>query len=179
LHQWPEFGHIERREDGELVCTSLLNADMPLIRYRVGDRGQHAAEAAADPCPCGRKLPVLGAIDGRTIDVLVSPDGRIQAACVGSVFSDLPVRHSQIIQEAIDRLVVRVAPAPEFAHEHEQLIRHRLQQRMGEIRVQVERVVEVPRTANGKLRAVVCNLTMDQRLAASSGSRAAGKDMLA
>ena len=24
---------------GDLVCTGLLNKDMPLIRYRVGDRG--------------------------------------------------------------------------------------------------------------------------------------------
>ena len=62
LHQWPEFGDIEIREDGEFVCTSLLNADNPLIRYRVGDRGQKPQSGA---CPCGRSLPLLGPIDGR------------------------------------------------------------------------------------------------------------------
>jgi phenylacetate-CoA ligase len=48
LHLWPEVGWIEVFENGQavkngtsgdLVCTGLFNADMPLIRYRVGDRG--------------------------------------------------------------------------------------------------------------------------------------------
>lgn len=49
LHIWPEVGIIEAvHETGEIVpagqtgrfiCTGLLNADMPLIRYEVGDHG--------------------------------------------------------------------------------------------------------------------------------------------
>ena len=48
LHLWPEVGWVEVFDNnqlvndgtpGELVCTGLLNIDMPLIRYRVGDRG--------------------------------------------------------------------------------------------------------------------------------------------
>jgi phenylacetate-CoA ligase len=166
LHQWPEFGHIEIRDNGEFACTGLLNADMPLIRYRVGDRGQ---KAETGPCACGRSLPLLGPIDGRTNDVLVTPDGR-QAARVGAVFSGLPVRHSQIVQEALDLLIVRIAPAPEFEHVHEKMIVTRLQQRMGAVRVLVERVDEVPRAANGKLRAVVSRLSPAQRAAALAGA---------
>jgi phenylacetate-CoA ligase len=163
LHQWPEFGHVEIENDGELVCTGLLNPDMPLIRYRVGDRGQPATEPG--PCPCGRSLPLMGPIDGRTNDVLVTPDGR-QAARVGAVFTGLPVRHAQIAQEALDLLVVRVAPAPGFNAGHERMITERLKERMGNVRVVVQRVAEVPRTASGKLRAVVSNLTAAQREAA-------------
>ena len=56
LHQWPEVGWIEvmagsgggggpdeqgaESGTGDLVCTGLLNVDMPLIRYRVGDSGR-------------------------------------------------------------------------------------------------------------------------------------------
>jgi len=163
LHQWPEFGHVEVQSDGELVCTGLLNPDMPLIRYRVGDRGQPSSETG--PCPCGRSLPLMGPIEGRTNDILVTPDGR-QAARVGAVFTGLPVRHSQIAQEALDLLVVRVAPAPGFSTQHEHLIRERLRERMGNVRVLIQRVAEVPRTASGKLRAVVSNLTAEQRGAA-------------
>ena len=48
LHMWPEVGWTEVMEDGravphgvsgDLICTGILNADMPLIRYRTGDRG--------------------------------------------------------------------------------------------------------------------------------------------
>src|SRR5438067_1886444 len=163
LHQWPEFGDIEIREDGEFVCTSLLNADNPLIRYRVGDRGQKPQSGA---CPCGRSLPLLGPIDGRSIDVLVTADGRQTAPGVVSIFSGLPVRHSQIVQEALDLLIVKIAPAADFAHEHENTIVTRLQERMGAIRVLIELVEEVPRTTNGKLRAVVSRLSPAQRAAA-------------
>lgn len=167
LHQWPEFGHIELRDAGEMVCTGLLNPDMPLIRYRVGDRGQPPVQTGS--CPCGRNLPVLGPIDGRTNDVLVTQDGR-QAARVGAVFTGLPVRHSQIVQEALDLLIVRVAPAPEFDDGHAQMIVERLRQRMGSVRVLVECVPEVPRSSNGKLRAVVSRLSPAERAAAVAGT---------
>ncbi|MGH7605727.1 MAG: phenylacetate--CoA ligase family protein, partial [Gemmatimonadales bacterium] len=72
LHQWPEFGHVEVRRNGELVCTGLLNPDMILIRYRVGDRGHPPPDDG--PCACGRALPTMGAIEGRTDDVLITPD---------------------------------------------------------------------------------------------------------
>jgi phenylacetate-CoA ligase len=47
-HLWPEVGYTEvintaqcagLCEEGDLVCTGLLNVDMPFIRYRAGDRG--------------------------------------------------------------------------------------------------------------------------------------------
>ena len=44
-----------------------------------------------------------------------------------------------------------------------------LRQRMGDVRVLVERVTEVPRTANGKLRAVVSRLSAADRWAALGG----------
>src|SRR5439155_328042 len=83
LHQWPEVGFIERFADGapaaaqasgELVCTGLLNPDMPLVRYRVGDSGRVADPTAG--CRCGRTLPALAAIHGRTNDLLITRDGR-------------------------------------------------------------------------------------------------------
>jgi phenylacetate-CoA ligase len=163
LHQWPEFGHVEVRPDNELICTGLLNPDMILVRYRVGDRGHLPADQG--PCACGRSLPTLGAIDGRTNDVLVTADGR-QAARVGAVFTGLPIRQSQIAQEELNLVRVRVAAAPGFGRSHEQTIIERMRERMGDVRVIVEQVDEVPRTSSGKLRSVVCLLTAAERAAA-------------
>ena len=46
------------REAGEIVVTNLLAPEFPFIRYRTGDRGALAAE----PCACGRGLPLLSAV---------------------------------------------------------------------------------------------------------------------
>ena len=109
LHLWPEVGMVEVSDDdyadgkdriGELTCTGLLNSDMPLIRYRVGDRG--ALSARNDACACGRTLPMLSSIDGRRDDVLYTLDGR-SVGRLDPVFKGrLPIREAQIIQEALD-----------------------------------------------------------------------------
>jgi len=165
LHQWPEFGHVELHDHGELVATGLLNPDMPLIRYRVGDRAQPAQ--AIGPCSCGRGLPYMGRVEGRMNDILFTPDRR-PVFWLNPVFYGLPVRQSQIIQEHLDVLRVRVTPAPGFTAGTERTIITRLQERMGDVRVIVDRVVEVPRTSNGKLRAIVCQLPASERAAALS-----------
>lgn len=170
LHQWPEFGHVELHEHGEVVATGLLNPDMPLIRYRVGDRAQ-PAQAAPGRCQCGRGLPLMGRVEGRMNDVLLTPDGR-PVFWLNPVFYGLPLRQSQIIQEHLDVLRVRITPAPGFTAATERTIVERLQERMGDVRVIVDRVAEVPRTANGKLRAIVCELSEQERETALTGRRA-------
>jgi phenylacetate-CoA ligase len=161
LHQWPEIGHIEVDQDGELLCTGLLNPDMPLIRYRVGDRGRLASEPRV--CECGRSLPLIAHIEGRTDDLLFTPDGRSigRLSQVGKGINGL--RESQIIQEQRDLLRVRVALAPGFAPDYANVLTERVRERMGDVRVVVEKVEEIPRSRNGKLRAVVCNLPVDER----------------
>jgi phenylacetate-CoA ligase len=163
LHQWPEFGHVEIQADGELICTGLLNPDMILIRYRVGDRGKPPADTT--PCPCGRSLPAMGPIEGRMNDTLLSPDGR-QAVRMGAVFFDLPVRQSQIVQEQLALVRVRVAPDDGFGVKHERIITERVRERLGDVRVVVERVNEMPRTSGGKLRSIISQLTPADRAAA-------------
>ena len=167
LHQWPEFGHIELQDHGEVVATGLLNPDMPLIRYRVGDRARPTDTTS--PCPCGRGLPLMGRVEGRMNDLLITPDGR-PVFWLNPVFYGLPVRQSQIVQEHLDMLRVRVTPAPGYGNDTERTIIERLHERMGgDVRVVVDRVAEVPRTANGKLRAIVCLLPPEERTAALAG----------
>ena len=165
LHLWPEAGWVEVIEGNEpvaagsaasLVCTGLLNADMPLIRYRVGDRGALSTENT--PCACGRTLPLLNSVEGRVDDVLFTADGR----CIGRldpVFkAELPVRETQIIQETLGRVRVRYVPASNFTPAAGRSITERLQDRMGPVEVILEQVDEIPRTANGKLRAVISHV---------------------
>jgi phenylacetate-CoA ligase len=170
LHLWPEVGCLELLEGdrpvprgaaGDLVSTGLLNADMPLVRYRIGDRG--ALPIVETLCECGRTLPVLASMEGRSDDVLLTADGR-QIGRLDPVFkANLPVREAQIIQEALDRVRVRYVPAAEFTSEAARSIVERLQARMGAVEVLLEPVDAVPLGANGKFRAVICRLPSGQR----------------
>jgi phenylacetate-CoA ligase len=163
LHVWPEVGWVEileagapvaAGESGELICTSLLDDEMPLIRYRLGDRAAWGGSA----CPCGRRLPVFSHIEGRSDDTLHTRDGR-RIGRLDPVFkADLPVREAQIVQTALDHVRVLYVPAPGAAQAVRHEIRNAIEDRMGPIRIDFEEVEHIPRGPNGKFRAVVCEL---------------------
>lgn len=165
LHQWPEVGVVELLdgdgpvgpgETGDIVGTGLLNVDMPLVRYRVGDRGRVGVGSSL--CTCGRTLPLFARVEGRVNDVLVTRDGR-RVTWLNPVFYGLPVSQSQIVQEALDRVHVRFVPAAGYSTATGETIVARLAERLGpDVHVTLETVTEVPRTANGKFRAVECRV---------------------
>ncbi|MBN2002389.1 MAG: phenylacetate--CoA ligase family protein [Anaerolineae bacterium] len=57
---------------GEVVLTAFNQFAMPFIRYKNGDMGL----TRTGDCTCGRTLPLLQEIVGRTNDYLVAADGR-------------------------------------------------------------------------------------------------------
>lgn len=98
---------------------------------------------------------------------------RNEAARIGRldpVFkADLPIREAQIVQEALDRVCVRLVPAAGFGPSHVRDLRQRLQQRLGEyVGVTVEIVEKIPRGPGGKFRAVVSLLDRKGTAAASA-----------
>ena len=168
LHLWPEVGVLEvladdadeplpTGETGRLITTGLLNADMPLIRYQIGDRGALAAPDAL--CPCARGLPVLERLEGRLDDLIVTPEGR-QIGRLDPIFkADLPIREAQIVQESRSRVVMRVVPAAGYAPRDAADLASRLRERLGAaMEIAVEEVESLPRGASGKLRSVVSKL---------------------
>ena len=64
-------------DEGEIVVTLLVNRAMPLLRYRLGDRGALRGAVGADACPCGRALPTLDRISGRETEVLELAGARV------------------------------------------------------------------------------------------------------
>ena len=58
--------------EGELSITPLMNLAMPMIRYRIGDRGRLTSRA----CACGRGFPVLDALSGRVMESMTNSKGR-------------------------------------------------------------------------------------------------------
>jgi len=76
--------------------------------------------------------------------------------------ADINIKESQIIQEAIDFIRVKVVPTDSFNSEDVQEIIQRVQQRLGaSVQVEVELVDEIPRTKAGKFKAVISNLKQE------------------
>lgn len=161
MHLNPEYGIVEVLDEhdqplppersGQLICTSLINRVQPFIRYRIGDVGSLGAE----PCECGCSRPVLRSIEGRSADVIVTPDGR-SVGRLGPVFkADLPIREAQIVQETRQRIRMRLVKAPGYTERVGQSIVQRLRDRVGNMEIVLEPVESIPRSANGKFRAVI------------------------
>ena len=162
MHLWPDVGVTEwLRDDGDapvepgsvgrLVVSGLINSDMPLIRYAIGDRA--ARPAGETRCACGRKLPVLGAIEGRTADVILTPAGSPVGGLDTIFHSGLPMREAQIVQETLYRIRINVVPAPGFGPAHADDMRQGIRERLGDgVEVLVDEVDSIPRTPAGKFQ---------------------------
>ncbi|MBR0671364.1 phenylacetate--CoA ligase family protein [Neoroseomonas soli] len=147
-------------ETGRVLVTPLHNLAMPLIRYDIGD----AAEVGP-PCPCGRGLPVLTRILGRRQNMLRLPGGErrwplLSSNDIGALLAAAPpVRQHQVIQAALDRLVVRLAVARPLTAEEQVAVAAWARAKFGAgFAVTVETMPELPRTAAGKFEDFVCEV---------------------
>lgn len=103
-------GHpVAPGELGRVVVTGLYNYAMPFIRYAIGD----VAAWATAPCPCGRSLPVIAQVAGRTRSAFVFNNGkrvwpRLQEARdIGAFVSS---REFQMVQLDHRRVELRYVP---------------------------------------------------------------------
>ncbi len=167
LHMWPEAGWMEVLENGqpaqsgELICTGLLNADMPLVRYRVGDRATFPKHERQ--CSCGRTLPAVLSIDGRNDDAIWLPNGR-RIGRLDAIFKRyLPVDEAQVIQDSPQQVTLKYVPGPQFrAGVDEAAVYKRMLEFIGGMKIVLEKVPSIPRGANSKFRAIVCKLTPEE-----------------
>ncbi len=143
---------------GRLVITDLVNRGMPFIRYEIGDM----ATTLDGKCACGRGLPRLGKIYGRTADLLYTPDGRtISGISVLDTFTiHIPgIKQVQIIQNEIDLLNFKVVRADDFNDESLALLKSKIPAFFGEnMRYNIEYVERIEQTERGKYRFSICNL---------------------
>lgn len=153
-----DFGNgLPPGHDGELVITHLESYGFPFIRYRTGDIGSLSDER----CPCGRGLPVLQKIVGRTSDFVVTPEGKIMhGLSLMYIIRDLPgVERFQIIQEDFDRIYVRLIVDERFPATGERDIREGFARFLGSgVRVEIDFVSEIPLDSSGKHRYVISRI---------------------
>lgn len=143
-------------EVGEVVTTCLMRSYQPLIRFRLGD----LAAWDAEPCLCGRSMPVIKEVVGRIEDVVVGPDGREMVRFHG-IFANQPhVIEGQVMQESLSDFIVKIVPAKGFSNQDALDIQERMRKRLGSaINVQVEIVPSIPRNNSGKFKAVISKVS--------------------
>ena len=137
---------------GRLVVTDLHNFAMPLIRYEIGDYAE-----AGEPCPCGRGLPVITRILGRTRNMLTLPSGeQIWPAFAKALREALPqLRQAQLVQRTLDEIEVRLVVARPLTPREEDRARRALGKALSDaFAYRFVYVDEIPRSAAGKFEEV-------------------------
>lgn len=150
---------VEGGEEGYLVGTSLLNFGMPFIRYRTSD----VSAITKKKCICGRYMPRLKGVTTKDEDIVVTPEGKlISSSILTHPFKPLDsVLESQIVQDEPDRIRVKIVRRSDYTDEDSVHLVDALRERVGPgIRIDLEFVEEIPRTASGKFRWVVSRVPL-------------------
>jgi phenylacetate-CoA ligase len=142
---------------GRVVVTTLDNRLCPLIRYEIGDY----AEIAQRSCPCGRTLPLLERVAGRSINMFRLKDRRLVSPwkLVVRLKFDDALTQFQIVQQEVDRFVLRYVAEAALEEQVEDRIRTTFQEILGvDSTVSYQHVDGIPRSSTGKFMTAVSEL---------------------
>lgn len=160
----PEHGFLEilDHEDlpvaaggtGEAICTGFINRAMPLLRYRLGDR----ITVTDNPAGPDNRCPVFAEIEGRSDDILFSPEGRPLGRfspiwkVVDGIFE------TQVIQKSLDSLDINIVVDPEFLDDphREAVLEQEIRKRTGsDMAIRFHYLDAIPKNPNGKFKTVI------------------------
>ncbi|MGH8618154.1 MAG: phenylacetate--CoA ligase family protein [Burkholderiales bacterium] len=145
---------------GRVVVTPLHNFAMPLFRYVLGDYAE-----AGEACPCGRGLPVLARILGRSRHMFVLPGGRryfpsspiIRSAGVA------PIQQIQLVQHTLERVEARFVAERALQPDEERGMTAAIQDALGHpFTITLSPVTDIPRSTSMKFDAFVCRIPVDE-----------------
>jgi phenylacetate-coenzyme A ligase PaaK-like adenylate-forming protein len=142
---------------GKIVATSLHNFAMPMIRYQTND----LCSLKKDKCTCGRGFPLMDEVATKDEAIITLPDGRlISPSVLTHPFKPMKnIIESQIIQEKINLLRVKIVRNDIYNTKDEKELLHGFAERIGEdIAIELEYVKEIPRTSGGKFKWVTSRI---------------------
>ncbi len=140
---------------GEIVISNLVNRATVLLNYRLGD----VVTLGRGACPCGRSLPTLARIEGRSDDLLLLPDGSSLHALgvLNGLQAVAGVVQVQLIQEDLGRFRLLVVWQEHATWtDGEAKLRSSFARNLGwDAKLGIERVEAIPPDASGKVRAAI------------------------
>ena len=153
-----EHGHACREgEIGEVVISDLHNFATPLLRYALGDHAE-----VGGPCSCGRNLPTLRRIHGRSRNMLRHPDGRRRWPFGFDPLRQVApmIRQFQLVQHSLEALELRLVVAQPLLDEHREALRQVIHEALEYPFALTFRFFEerIPCGSNGKFEEFLCTL---------------------
>lgn len=144
-------------KSGDLIITDLFNYGMPFIRYANGDK----ATLENQQCACNNPLPIISSIDGRKLDIIKTTAG---ASIPGELFPHMfkefsGIERFQVIQKELESITIKLICNSQFSQENEQSILKEVNKySQGALKINIEKVDEIPLTKTGKHKVTICEL---------------------
>lgn len=139
---------------GGILATSLHNYSMPFIRYETSDMGH----IVNDTCGCGRESKILKEIMGRSVDILLTPEGKhVHGYFLLYIFWEYGegIKEYQVIQEKIDKLIIKIVPEEKFDVAKLDSIKEVIRRKSSEWKVEFKYVDQIERTKAGKYKFII------------------------
>ena len=155
----PQGKVLPAGESGEIVVTHLATRHFPFVRYRTGD----IAALGTAPCACGRTLPLLKDLQGRSTDFLVARNGTVMhGLSLIYIVRDLAgVKQFKIVQESLNLTRILLVTDGHFDRALLPGIERGAKARLGDdVTVDVQLVDEIPPEKSGKYRYVISHVAV-------------------
>ena len=144
---------VDWDEVGDIVITDLRNKAMPLIRYRIGDRGLFRP----GPCSCGRTFALMAPLAGRSSDFIITPNGhRLSPYLFTTAIEKINgLLQYQLVQEDVQSIIVKAIMAEQNGALELKNIKERIQAVVVEpMDIKVEACEKIDNEENGKFKVV-------------------------
>jgi len=150
----------ENEDTGELIVTDLFNYAMPFIRYQVGDVGT----LDPTPCKCGRGLPLLKNICGRSPDYIVTGEGkRFHEEFFSYLFSPLKwVSQYYVVQNTKSSVHIYLKSDENPSAEDLNKVKSFLEKSLVGLKIQLDLTDDIPMRSSGKFHYIVNNTEVNE-----------------
>lgn len=138
------------------MISNLTNRATVLLNYELGD----LVTLSTEPCPCGRTLPVIETLDGRSEDLILRPGGELahESVILSQLYDAPGLLLLQLEQLAMQEFVLRVVSRRDVEWpDTEGYLDRTLRSVLGsadELSLTIERVDDIPLEPSGKFQAI-------------------------
>lgn len=123
-----EISENQDNDYGEILITNLNSYSMPFIRYKIGDIG----ELSEKSCQCGRNLPILNKIIGRTMDGLWTKNGgRVDSLVIDTIAEEHGILKFKIHQTSYEEILLKLVVNSNYTKKFEKWFKNELENLFG------------------------------------------------